>query len=171
MGLGCRSTASVSLDNLYASDLGNSLQKDKCDGVGMHVKAVVAKMSVTVGKEGGPMKASAMLEEVASSESQKIGHKKQEVKNNYNGGISHVPLQPSAHKRGTDQSGCCPSRINLMMPRNTCVGSNTDGVHTLGLSNELNIRTHIFLSMKNIAYMKHPACHKRIYYGTWTAKC
>jgi hypothetical protein len=68
----------------------------------MNAGTVVATTTVTVGKEGGPIKASAKLEAVASSESRKISHSKQEeVKNHYNSGISYVPLQPSAPKRGT----------------------------------------------------------------------
>jgi hypothetical protein len=68
----------------------------------MSAEMVVATTTVTVGKEGGPIKASAKLEAVASSESRKIGHNKQEeVKNHYNNGISYVPLQPSAPKRVT----------------------------------------------------------------------
>jgi hypothetical protein len=68
----------------------------------MNAETVVATTTVTVGKEGGHIKASAKLEAVASSESRKIGRSKQEeVKNYYNSGVSNVPLQPSAPKTGT----------------------------------------------------------------------
>jgi hypothetical protein len=68
----------------------------------MNAEMVVATTTVTVGKEGGPIKASAKLEAVASSESRKIGHiKQEEVKNYYNSGTSYVPPQPSAPIRVT----------------------------------------------------------------------
>lgn len=146
------------------------------DGVGMNAGTVVATTTVTVGKEGGPIKASAKLEAVASSESRKISHSKQEeVKNHYNSGISYVPLQPSAPKRGTDsssdESGCCPSRTNLLTPRNACIGSNIGGVHTLGLSNKLNSRTHIFCT-KTIIYPENcTPCGKRMKFGKVAMKC
>jgi hypothetical protein len=41
-----------------------------------------------------------MLEAVVSSESRKIGHNKQEVKNNYNGGISRVHYSLLLPKEG-----------------------------------------------------------------------
>jgi hypothetical protein len=70
----------------------------------MNADVVVATTTVTVGKEGGPIKASARLEAVANSESRKIGQNKQEeVKNHYNSGTSYVPLQPSAPIRVTGE--------------------------------------------------------------------
>lgn len=69
--------------------------------MGLNPETVVATTTLTVGKEGGPIKASAKLVAVASSDSQKIGPSKQEeAKNHYNGGICHIPLQPSAPRRG-----------------------------------------------------------------------
>lgn len=68
----------------------------------MNAERVVATTTLTVGKEGGPIKASAKLEAVASSESRKIGHNKQEeFKNYYNSGTSYVTPQPSAPIRVT----------------------------------------------------------------------
>jgi hypothetical protein len=68
----------------------------------MNAEVVVATTTVTVGKEGGPIKASAKLEAVANSESRKIGqNKREEVKNLYNIGSSYVPPQPSAPIRVT----------------------------------------------------------------------
>lgn len=63
----------------------------------MNAEMVVATTTVTVGKEGGPIKASAKLEAVASSESRKIGRiKQEEVRNHYNSGTSYVTPRPSA---------------------------------------------------------------------------
>jgi len=63
----------------------------------MNAETIVATTTLTVGKEGGPIKASAKLEAVANSESRKTGHnKKEEVRNHYNSGTPYVPPQPSA---------------------------------------------------------------------------
>lgn len=68
----------------------------------MNAETAVATTTVTAGKEGGPVKASTKLEAVASSESRKIGHYKQEeVKNHYSSGTSYVPPQPNAPIRVT----------------------------------------------------------------------
>lgn len=70
--------------------------------MGLNAETVVATTTVTVGREGGPIKASAKLEAVASSESRKIGYNKQEeVKNHYNSGTPYGPPQPSAPIRVT----------------------------------------------------------------------
>jgi len=68
----------------------------------MNAEMVVATTTLTVGKEGGPIKASAKLEAVASSESRKTGHNKQEeARNHYNSGTSYITPQPSAPMKVT----------------------------------------------------------------------
>jgi hypothetical protein len=51
----------------------------------------------------------------------------------------------------SDELGYLPSRTDLLTPRNKCVGSNIGGVNTLGLSNKLKSRTHVFNS-KTVMY-------------------
>jgi hypothetical protein len=61
----------------------------------------------------------------------------------------------------SDESGYRPSRTNLLTPRNTRMGSNIGGVHTLGLSNKLKSRTHVFCT-KTIIYPENcTTCGKR----------
>lgn len=57
------------------------------------------------------------------------------------------------------------------MPRNICVGCDVDGVHTLGLSNERNSRTHMFFTKQSITQGKCAVCHKLMCYGMKTVKC
>jgi hypothetical protein len=68
----------------------------------MNAETVVATTTLTVGKEGGPIKASAKLEAVPSSEPRSIGCSKQEeVKNYRNVGLPYVSLVPSAPRQCT----------------------------------------------------------------------
>jgi hypothetical protein len=65
--------------------------------MGMNAETVVATTTLTVGKEGGPIKASAKLETVPSNKPGNIGCSKQEEVQNYrNVGLPYVPLVPSA---------------------------------------------------------------------------
>jgi hypothetical protein len=74
----------------------------------MNAERVVATTTLSVGKEGGPIKASSKLETVPSSEPQKSGCSKQEEFQNYrNSGTPYGPLQPSAPQRGKFPSKQC----------------------------------------------------------------
>lgn len=59
----------------------------------MNTKTVVATTTLTVGKEGGPIKASAKLEAVPTGKPWKVGV--------HNSGTPCTPLQPSAPQRST----------------------------------------------------------------------
>jgi hypothetical protein len=68
----------------------------------MNAETVVATTTLTVGKEGGPIKALAKLEAVPSSEPRNIAHiKQEEVKNSRNVGLPCVSVVPSAPRHCT----------------------------------------------------------------------
>jgi hypothetical protein len=68
----------------------------------MNAETVVATTTLTVGKEGGPIKALAKLEAVPSSEPRNIGCTKQEeIKNCRSVGLPYVSLAPSAPRQCT----------------------------------------------------------------------
>lgn len=63
----------------------------------MNAEIVVATTTLTVGKEGGPIKASAKLEAVPASKPHNVSCRKdEEAKNCRNVGLPYVPLVPSA---------------------------------------------------------------------------
>jgi hypothetical protein len=71
-------------------------------GVGLNAETVVATTTLTVEKEGGPIKASAKLEAIPKSEPRNIGCSKQEeVQNCRSVGLPYVPLVPSAPRMCT----------------------------------------------------------------------
>jgi len=71
--------------------------------------------------------------------------------------IENISLLDSS----SDESGYRRSRTDLLTPRNTCMGSNIGGVHTLGLSNKLKSRTHVFCT-KTVIYPENcTTCGKR----------
>lgn len=147
------------------------------DGVGMNAEMVVATTTLTVGKEGGPIKASAKLEAVPSSEPRNIGCSKQEgVQNCRSVGLPYVSLVPSAPRMCTDSSesderGWGSNQMTPLTSRNTNMSSNVRGGHSLGLSNKLNSRTHDFCS-KTIIYPENCGpCGKRMKFGKVAMKC
>ncbi|XP_023715210.1 rac GTPase-activating protein 1 isoform X2 [Cryptotermes secundus] len=142
------------------------------DGMGMNAETVVATTTLTVGKEGGPIKASAKLEAVPSSEPRNIGSSKQEeVKNWRNVGVPYVSLVPSAPRQCTDEHGWGSNQMTPLTSRNTNMSSNVRGGHSLGLSNKLKVRTHDFCT-KTIIYPENCGpCGKRMKFGKLAMKC
>jgi hypothetical protein len=69
--------------------------------MGINAEMVVATTTLTVGKEGGPIKASAKLEAVPASEPHNVNcRKEEEAKNCRNVGLPYVPVVPSAPTKG-----------------------------------------------------------------------
>jgi hypothetical protein len=63
----------------------------------MNAEMVVATTTLTVGKEGGPIKASAKLEAVPTSEPHNISCRKEaEAKKCHNAGLPYIPMVASA---------------------------------------------------------------------------
>jgi hypothetical protein len=68
----------------------------------MNSEMVVATATLTVGNEGGPIKASAKLQAVPASKPHNIScSKEEEAKNCHNVGLPYTPLVPSAPRQGT----------------------------------------------------------------------
>ncbi|XP_069683890.1 rac GTPase-activating protein 1 [Periplaneta americana] len=133
------------------------------DGGDSNAQTVVATTTLTVGKEGVPIKASAKLEAIPNDNL------------HHNGGVPYTPLRPTAPVESTESEDSVwgPSKMNVRTPRNTQrteISPNV-GVFSLGMNNKINSRIHAFFN-KTVIYPENCGpCGKRMKFGKVAVRC